>query len=91
MALERAHVIFSGYVQGVGFRYTARSVARGFAVTGCVRNLPSGAVELEAQGGRGEVEAYLDDLRSRMRGHIRDEKLAWTPPVDGEAEFTVRV
>jgi acylphosphatase len=90
MAVARVRVVFSGRVQGVGFRYTARRAAAGFAVTGWVRNLPDGTVELEAEGERAEVEACLEDLRSRMRGNIRDEKLAWVGPAHGETAFEIR-
>ncbi len=90
MAVARAHVIFSGYVQGVGFRYTARRVAGGFAVTGWVRNLPDGKVELEAQGERAEVEACLEAVRSRMRPNIRGENVSWIGARDDETEFGIR-
>ncbi len=90
MAVARVRVVFSGRVQGVGFRYSARRAAGGFDVTGWVRNLPDGTVELEAEGERAEVEACLEDLRSRMRGNIRDEKLAWTGARGGETGFAIR-
>ena len=48
---KRAHVFYSGRVQGVGFRYSTREVACGYEVTGRVRNLPDGRVELVAEGG----------------------------------------
>src|SRR5471030_2081507 len=47
---RRMKVFYSGRVQGVGFRYTARTVAAGFEITGYVRNLPDGRVELVAEG-----------------------------------------
>ncbi|MGD0088020.1 MAG: acylphosphatase, partial [Verrucomicrobiota bacterium] len=40
----RMHIFYSGHVQGVGFRYTTKTVATGFEVTGTVRNLPDGRV-----------------------------------------------
>jgi len=55
-------VIFSGRVQGVGFRYTTREIATGFDVVGAVRNLPGGTVELEIMGETDEVEAYLAEI-----------------------------
>jgi len=55
-------VIFSGRVQGVGFRYTTREIATGFDVVGVVRNLPDGTVELEIMGETDEVEAYLAEI-----------------------------
>ena len=50
MPRVRRRVYFSGRVQGVGFRFTCQSLARGFEVAGYVRNLPDGRVELVAEG-----------------------------------------
>jgi acylphosphatase len=55
--MERVTVFYSGRVQGVGFRVTVRQIARGFDVTGAVRNLFDGRVELVAEGEKGEVTA----------------------------------
>jgi acylphosphatase len=63
-------VIYTGEVQGVGFRYTTQHVAEGFAVAGYVKNLPDGSVELVAQGQAGEVDAFLRAVANRMAGHI---------------------
>ncbi len=90
MALERARVIFTGYVQGVGFRFTARMLASHFPVTGLVRNLPDGTVKLEAQGERPVVDSYLEALRAKMNDCISGAEVTWTSPVEGEDEFSVR-
>jgi len=74
----RMQIIYSGLVQGVGFRYTAKTVAAGFEVVGTVRNLPDGRVELIAEGGRGELEAFGDAIRGAgLAGFIRDEHVDW--------------
>ena len=71
-------ILYSGSVQGVGFRYTARTVAAGFEVTGTVRNLPDGRVELIAEGPRDELEAFRTALRDSGLNHfIRDEQVTW--------------
>jgi len=54
-------------VQGVGFRYTARSVARQYDVTGFVKNLPDGRVQLVVEGTTAEVGAFLASLLAEMR------------------------
>lgn len=65
-------VFYEGNVQGVGFRYTVRQIAKGFDVTGSVRNLRDGPVELLAAGDEEEVRAFLEAiLQSELRGHIR--------------------
>ena len=72
-------VFYSGSVQGVGFRYTAKAVAAGFEVTGTVRNVLDGRVELIAEGARDELEAFRDAIRDAgLAGFIRDETVAWS-------------
>lgn len=72
-------VFFSGHVQGVGFRYTAKSVATGFEITGIVRNLSDGRVQLVAEGERAELEAYVVAIRDAgLDGLIRDQKINWS-------------
>jgi len=63
-------VYYSGHVQGVGFRYTACQVATRFAVTGYVRNLPDGRVELVAEGTAAEVDAFLRAVHEALRDRI---------------------
>jgi acylphosphatase len=55
-------VFYEGTVQGVGFRWTVRDAAKGFDVTGWIRNLPDGRVELQATGEEDEVRAFLDRI-----------------------------
>ena len=72
-------VFYSGRVQGVGFRYTAKNVAMGFEVTGTIRNLPDGRVELAVEGAREELEAFQQAIREAgMEGFIRDEQVNWS-------------
>ena len=75
------HIFYGGKVQGVGFRYTTKNVAMGFEVTGQVRNLPDGRVELVAEGLRGELEAFQEAIRdSGLKGFIRNEQVIWEEP-----------
>jgi acylphosphatase len=82
-AQTRKAVLYTGRVQGVGFRYTVQLAARGFDVTGYVCNLPDGRVELVAEGPTGDVVDFLDDVRERLGQHIRNEQID-TQPVTGE-------
>jgi acylphosphatase len=67
-------VFFEGNVQGVGFRYTVRHIAKGFDVTGSVRNLRDGRVELLATGEEDELRAFVEAIgQSELRGHIRKQ------------------
>lgn len=90
-ALERMTVVYSGHVQGVGFRYTTHSIARRFAVDGYVRNLPDGRVELVAVGESRELNQFLREVRERFQNQMRDEKIDVQPAAAGEfAGFDVR-
>lgn len=68
----RRIVRYSGRVQGVGFRYTATRIAGRFDVTGYVKNLPDGGVEVLAEGPVGEVDGFLRAVQREMGRHIRD-------------------
>lgn len=79
MKRERVTNYYSGHVQGVGFRYAVKSLTTGFEVTGTVRNLPDGRVELVAEGERPELEAFLQAVReSEVGSFIRGEKTLWS-------------
>lgn len=82
-------VLYSGHVQGVGFRYSTLSVAQRFTVTGFVRNLPDGRVELTAEGEAGEVERFLAAVAEHMADYIRGQDVRDEPPA-GYTEFTIR-
>jgi acylphosphatase len=88
--LERRRIVFAGRVQGVGFRATARSVARAHPVTGWVRNEPDGTVLVEVQGVAGAVEGYLAALREQL-GRLITRESPMPAPVDpSEDQFEVR-
>jgi acylphosphatase len=75
----RLHSFYEGRVQGVGFRYTVKSVATGFEVTGIVRNLADGRVELICEGARGELEAFQEAIREAgLNRLIAREEAAWS-------------
>jgi len=66
---------FEGHVQGVGFRYQTVAVAKGFEVTGFVRNLVDGRVHLYAEGDESEVIAFKDEVISELKSYIRKTEL----------------
>ena len=75
---SRMHIFYSGHVQGVGFRYTVKSVAAGFEIVGIVRNLIDGRVELVGEGPREELEAFRTAVREAGLEHfIRNEEINW--------------
>ena len=68
----RKHIIYRGYVQGVGFRYRAYYSARNFGVTGWVRNNDDGSVELEAEGTPKAIDDMLLTLEKNIYADITD-------------------
>ncbi len=86
--MKTKRVIYEGRVQGVGFRYTTKDLARGYDVLGTVRNLPDGTVELVVAGEEYEVAEFLRDLRedSAVAHHIkelREEEIDPLPDLKG--------
>ncbi len=69
----RKHIIFYGSVQGVGFRYYSVNKARQLGLTGWVRNLYDGTVEMEVQGEEQAIDELIMFL-DRQR-YIRIEKM----------------
>lgn len=67
-------VFYEGHVQGVGFRYMVKNLARGFEVSGTVRNLPDGRVQVEAASWEAdELAAFLEEIaaNSPLAHHIK--------------------
>jgi len=86
----RVRVLYSGHVQGVGFRYTAKTVAAGFEITGMVRNVPDGRVELIAEGTRSELEAFCQAVRDEGLGGLsRNEDVIWSEAQAGFRGFEI--
>lgn len=77
---ERHTVIFTGHVQGVGFRWTTQRLAGQFAITGWVRNEPDGAVRLVAEGTHDELTRFVAAIEAAMRGHIAEKRVERSRP-----------
>jgi acylphosphatase len=77
-------------VQGVGFRYTAVSVARRHTVTGYVQNLSDGRVVVVAEGVGAELDRFLADLGETMREYVRETLSESGPPTGEFRGFHVR-
>ncbi|MEE2941835.1 MAG: acylphosphatase [Verrucomicrobiota bacterium] len=90
MSLVRVQVLYSGRVQGVGFRYTVKSLVPGYDVLGIIRNLPDGRVELIVEGKQEELDAFLQAIRdSGLRRNIRDEEIVFGNAQDNFRGFEI--
>jgi acylphosphatase len=74
------HIVFAGRVQGVGFRFTALDIANRYGLTGQVRNLPDGTVEMIAQGPSENVADCIRDIKESFGAYIRETKIKEITP-----------
>jgi acylphosphatase len=88
--MKRATIYFSGRVQGVGFRYTCRSIAKGFSLTGYVKNLDDGRVEMKVEGEKDEVEDFLADIeKSHLKPFIKQKTVDWSNSIGEWRDFHI--
>ena len=83
MSRQQMTVFYSGRVQGVGFRYTVKSLTAGFEVTGTVRNLDDGRVEMIAEGERGELDAFRQAVLEAGLGALIQREDEFFAPAAG--------
>lgn len=87
---ERWEVYYEGRVQGVGFRYTTRRIAAQFAVTGYVKNLPDGRVQVVLEGTPEEMERMLQAIQSVMGRYIGKVTRTRSPATGEFQGFDIR-
>jgi acylphosphatase len=73
------HIIFSGHVQGVGFRFTVHRMANRHQLTGFVRNVPDGTVEMFIQGPSENIDNCIQDIKDSFAAYIRETKINEIP------------
>ena len=74
----QAHILVSGMVQGVGYRFFVFRHARSLQLSGWVKNLPSGEVEIRVEGQRGMIEAFIQELwTGNPSAAVRNVEVAW--------------
>lgn len=90
MALARAHVLVTGYVQGVFFRHTAAQRARDRGLTGWVRNLDDGRVEAVLEGEESDVSAVVEWCRSGpAHATVESVDVDWQPALSDLSGFRI--
>lgn len=89
LGLIRLHYLFSGGVQGVGFRYHAYYMAGRLHLSGWVKNLSDGTVEMEVQGEESGIDALISSFYQSVSIHIEDMEIKRLPEKEGEVEFRI--
>lgn len=81
---KRVHAFYSGSVQGVGFRFTSEELAASLGITGWVKNLYDGRVEILGEGDEKKLQAFLDKIAAVFKRYIEGADVAWG---DATGEF----
>ncbi len=90
MAQAAFHARVYGIVQGVGYRFFAQRRARQLGITGFVRNLPDGSVEVYAEGDKDALNSFLVELRQGpIAAEVYDIKLEWKEPSGNWDNFEI--
>lgn len=87
---QQREVYYRGRVQGVGFRYTTRTLASRFAVAGYVRNLPDGRVQVVAEGAPDELDRFFEAIQEYLGRYIRDAAETSRAASGRFAQFDIR-
>lgn len=87
--LVRKHIYFSGMVQGVGFRYRSYYIAQSLGLTGWVKNLWDGRVEMQVQGSEALIQSLIDRMKKESMVVIRAIEMEEIPVEDGEGSFKI--
>lgn len=82
--------LFEGRVQGVGFRYSTKQIAKGFDVVGTVKNLDDGRVELIIMGEGGELDEFIEEMHDSPLGHhIQKQEVSNIPLLENTKGFRI--
>jgi len=88
--MKRIHVFYSGRVQGVGFRFTAERIGSSLGITGWVKNLRDGRVEIIAEGKEEKLENFSREINSYFSNYIQDSEIDWQESKGEFKDFGVR-
>lgn len=87
---KRYHLFFSGSVQGVGFRYMARTLADKYSISGWVANLTDGRVELEIEGENPDIDNFVSGLEEEFKGYVTGIKKEELPLLNEKEGFRIK-
>lgn len=89
MANTRFEVLFSGNVQGVGFRHTALIASRAFQVEGTVQNLPDGSVQIIVEGTPETIKRFILEVSDSTHGKVHNTDIIRKPPTGEFSAFEI--
>ncbi len=84
-----AHIVYSGRVQGVGFRYTVQSLARPLKICGWVKNLADGRVEIRTQGSKEKIEQLIQEIDDHFDRGIKEKAVSWLEVKESCRDFQI--
>jgi len=87
---KRVNIIYSGQVQGVGFRFTTSAIAKEFGIKGWVKNLPDGDVEVVAEGEEKILNKFIEEVKRQMNYATFKESINWMAASGGLNGFEIR-
>lgn len=87
--MKRYHIIFKGRVQGVGFRFQVKMLADSLGVTGTVRNMYDGSVEVCIQGNKNQLMNFFKGLENINFALIDSKNIHEVSVIDGESDFQI--
>jgi acylphosphatase len=86
---KQVNAIFSGRVQGVGFRFTVEELANQSGTLGWVKNLRDGRVEVVAEAEEEVLKIFLEKIKEYFSPYIRDCEVQWEPASGGFKNFSI--
>ena len=86
---KQVHVYYSGRVQGVGFRFTVRSIAEELGVKGWVKNLVGERVEIIAEAEEDILQGFLEKITRSFSRYIQDTEIDWQPASGNFKDFKI--
>jgi len=90
MSRMRARIIYSGTVQGVGFRFTAEKIATSLGLTGWVGNSPDGTVDVLCEGSESDIKVFMDKIDKSMGAYIRASRITRKNATGEFSSFNIR-
>ena len=87
--MKRVHIFYSGQVQGVGFRFTAERIATSSGITGWIKNLRDGRVEIIAEGDENQLGNFLNEVDSSFKNYIKNRDVDWQEATGEFKDFRI--